>query len=125
MRDRFIKWFTDFHAFLIRSSNGRLGGQLGTQSILILQTTGRKSGQPHSTPIAYFDYKGKYLLVGSNWGRQKQADWVLNLRKQPGAHIEVKGRSFAVGHGNQRRKNTTASGSLLPSATGRIPNTNR
>jgi deazaflavin-dependent oxidoreductase (nitroreductase family) len=96
MKDRFVKWFTVFNAFLIRISKGRIGSQLGTQSILVLHTTGRKSGKLRSTPIAYFDYQGKYLLVGSNWGRQNQADWLLNLRAQPRARIDVKGRSLAV-----------------------------
>ena len=96
MRNIFIKWFTDFNAFLIRISKGRIGGQLGTQSILVLHTTGRRSGLPRSTPIAYFEYQGRYLIVGSNWGRENQADWLLNLRKQPGARIDVKGKSFAV-----------------------------
>jgi deazaflavin-dependent oxidoreductase (nitroreductase family) len=96
MRDRFIKWFTEFNAFLIRISKGKIGSRLGTQSILVLYTTGRKSGQPRSTPIAYFDYQGKYLLVASNWGRQKQADWLLNLRVQPRARIDIRGRSLSV-----------------------------
>lgn len=96
MNDRLIKWFTDFNTFLIRATHGKIGSQLGTQSILILQTTGRKSGLPRTTPIAYFQYQGRYLLVGSNWGRKNEADWLLNLRRQPVARIEVKGKSFAV-----------------------------
>ncbi len=96
MKDRFIKWFTEFNAFLIRITKGRLGSRLGTQSILILNTTGRKSGQLRSTPIAYFEHDGRYLLVGSNWGRQHDADWFLNLKRQPRARIEVRGRSLAV-----------------------------
>lgn len=96
MKDIFIKWFTDFNAFLIRISKGRIGGRLGTQSILVLHTMGRKSGQPRSTPIAYFEYQGRYLLVASNWGRPNQADWLLNLRHQPTARIDVNGRSYAV-----------------------------
>jgi deazaflavin-dependent oxidoreductase (nitroreductase family) len=96
MNDALIKWFTDFNAFLIRISHGRIGSQLGTQSILILHTTGRRSGRPRSTPIAYFDYQGKYLLVASNWGREKHADWLLNLRQQPRASIDLNGKSLPV-----------------------------
>src|SRR5512140_1216780 len=96
MNDTFIKWFTDFNAFLIRVTRGRIGSQLGTQSILVLHTTGRKTGQPRSAPVAYFEHEGRYLLVGSNWGRSYHADWLLNLRKQPRAQIDVNGRSYAV-----------------------------
>ncbi len=96
MKDVFIKWFMRLNVFLIRISKGKVGGQLGTQSILILETTGRKSGKPRSTPVAYFEYEGRYLLVGSNWGKPIDAGWVLNLRHQPRARIEVKGQSITV-----------------------------
>jgi deazaflavin-dependent oxidoreductase (nitroreductase family) len=96
MKDLLIKWFTDFNAFLIHVTAGKIGSQLGTQSILLLHTVGRKSGQPRVTPIAYFDHQGKYLLVASNWGREKNADWLLNLRQQARANIEVKGKSLPV-----------------------------
>ncbi len=96
MKDAFIKWFTRFNAFLIGISKGRIGSQLGTQSILVLHTTGRRSGQPRTIPIAYFERDGRYLLVGSNWGKPADADWVRNLRHEPRARIDVKGRSFDV-----------------------------
>jgi deazaflavin-dependent oxidoreductase (nitroreductase family) len=96
MKDIFIKWFMVINAFLIRISKGRIGGRLGTQTILILNTIGRKSGQPRSIPIAYFYYEGKYLIVESNWGKDKHADWYFNLRKNPQASIEVNGGTIKV-----------------------------
>lgn len=66
MKDFFIKLFMDFNTFLLRASRGRIGSKLGTQTILILRTVGRKSGQPRSIPIAYFFHDGKYLIVESN-----------------------------------------------------------
>ena len=84
------------NAFLIKISNGKIGGKLGTQTILILHTTGRKSGQPRSIPIAYFFHEGKYLIVESNWGKDNHADWYFNLQKQPQASIEVNGRMIKV-----------------------------
>jgi deazaflavin-dependent oxidoreductase (nitroreductase family) len=96
MKNLFIRLFTDFNALLIRLSRGRVGARLGTQTILILHTTGRKSGRPRSTPVAYFFFEGDYLLVGSNWGREYQADWVLNLQKQPRARVDVHGRRLEV-----------------------------
>jgi deazaflavin-dependent oxidoreductase (nitroreductase family) len=91
MKNIFIKWFMTINAFLIKISKGRIGSQLGTQTILILNTVGRKSGQPRSIPIAYFFHEGKYLIVESNWGKDNHADWYSNLQKQPQASIEVKG----------------------------------
>ena len=96
MKDFFIKLFMDFNAFLLRLSRGRIGSNLGTQTILLLETIGRKSGQPREIPIAYFFHEGKYLIVESNWGKDKHADWYLNLLKNPHAKLTVKGKTFPV-----------------------------
>lgn len=96
MKDIFIKVFMQFNRFIIRVSGGKVGAKLGSQSILILNTVGRKSGIIRNIPIAYFDYKDSYLLVASNWGKDKQADWVVNLRKESRASIEVKGKTIMV-----------------------------
>jgi deazaflavin-dependent oxidoreductase (nitroreductase family) len=96
MKDFFIKWFMAFNSFLIRISGGRIGSRLGTQTILILHTTGRNSGKDRAIPIAYFDYEGRCLIVASNWGKDKNADWYLNLKKQPRALLEIKGKKIEV-----------------------------
>jgi deazaflavin-dependent oxidoreductase (nitroreductase family) len=96
MKNTFIKWFMSINAFLICLSRGRIGSKLGTQTILLLHTTGRKSGQERVIPIAYFDYEGKYLIVASNWGKDNNADWYLNLKKQSHAILEVKGKRIEV-----------------------------
>lgn len=69
MKAILIKWFMRIHAFCLRFTKGRIGGKFGTQTILLLETVGRKSGQPRLIPIAYFLHEGKYLIVESNWGR--------------------------------------------------------
>ena len=96
MKDFFIKWFMDINAFLIRISNGRIGGRLGTQTILLLETIGRKTGQPRVIPIAYFFHEGVYLIVASNWGKDQDADWYLNLLKTPRAKLTVNGKTIPV-----------------------------
>ena len=96
MNNIFIKWFMSINSFLLHLSRGRIGSKLGTQTILLLHTTGRKSGQERVIPIAYFDYEGKYLIVASNWGKDKNAEWYLNLKHQPRAALEVKGKRIEV-----------------------------
>lgn len=96
MKDFFIRIFMAVNAFLIRVSYGQIGSKLGKQTILILHTIGRKSGQPREIPIAYFALDGKYMIVASNWGKDKEADWVLNLRKHPQAAIDVNGKNIPV-----------------------------
>ncbi len=96
MKQLLIKAFTGINAFLIQISHGMIGTRLGTQRVLLLRTRGRKTGKAHTTPIAYFDHEGSYLLVGSNWGRDYQADWFLNLVDHPAAKIELRGETIAV-----------------------------
>ena len=96
MKDLFIKWFMSINSFLIRVSRGRIGSKLGKQTILILHTIGRKSGVERAIPIAYFDYEDRYMIVASNWGKDQNAAWFLNLQKQPRAAIEVKGKRIEV-----------------------------
>jgi deazaflavin-dependent oxidoreductase (nitroreductase family) len=96
MKDILIKWFMGINAFFLRITNGRIGGRLGTQTILLLETVGRRSGQPRVVPIAYFFFEGKYLIVESNWGKDKNADWYLNLLKNPWANLTVKGETIRV-----------------------------
>jgi deazaflavin-dependent oxidoreductase (nitroreductase family) len=96
MKDMFIKWFMALNTFLIRVSGGRIGSQLGTQTILLLHNVGRKSGKEYVTPIAYFHLDSFYFIVASNWGKQKNAAWVYNLNAQPRTTIEVRGKTIPV-----------------------------
>jgi deazaflavin-dependent oxidoreductase (nitroreductase family) len=96
MNKLLLKLFMALNVFFIRISGGRLGSQLGTQTILLLHTVGRKSGKRFLTPIAYFYTDGFYFLVGSNWGKDTNAAWFYNLKAQSKTTIEVKGKTIPV-----------------------------
>ena len=96
MKKFFIKVFMAVNAFFIRASRGRLGSQLGTQTILLLHSRGSRSGRQYVTPIAYFHTDGFYFVVGSNWGKDRNAGWYHNLLSEPGTTIEVKGKKIPV-----------------------------
>ncbi len=96
MKNIFIKLFMKLNTFLLHTSNGWIGSNLGTQTILLLETVGRKTGQPRMTPVAYFLHEGRYLVVASNWGKDQDADWYLNLLKTPRATLQVNGKQISV-----------------------------
>jgi deazaflavin-dependent oxidoreductase (nitroreductase family) len=96
MNKYLLKAFMAANTLAIRVSRGRIGSRLGTQTILLLHTVGRKSGRQHVTPIAYFQTEGFYFLVGSNWGKNQNAGWYYNLLAQPCTVIEVKGKKIPV-----------------------------
>jgi deazaflavin-dependent oxidoreductase (nitroreductase family) len=91
-----LKIFMAMNIFAIRISRGRIGSQLGTQTILLLHSEGKRSGRHYITPIAYFFVDGYYFLVGSNWGKERNAGWYHNLLAQPRTTIEVRGKIIPV-----------------------------
>lgn len=94
MKNIFIHFFMAFNTFLIRISGGKLGTQMRKQKVLILHTTGRKTGQSRAVPIAYFREDKNFFIVGSNWGQEKHAHWYLNLKSNPQATLELAGEKI-------------------------------
>lgn len=72
-----------------RANAGVVGGPFEGATLLLLHTTGAKSGQPRLAPLAYLTIDGKVLIVGSKAGADTNPDWVHNLRANPRAHIEI------------------------------------
>lgn len=81
---------------------GRLTGgrfvALGLRELpsLLLTTTGRRSGRPRTQPLLYARDGDGYVVIGSNWGQQRQPAWALNLIAEPRAAITVGGRHIPV-----------------------------
>ena len=72
-----------------RTNGGKVGGQFEGADLLLLATTGAKSGQPRVSPLAYFRIDGKLIVIGSFAGAPVSPAWVHNLRANPRAHVEV------------------------------------
>lgn len=79
-----------------RANNGKVSGQFANADLLLLTTTGAKSGQPRVSPLAYFRIDGKLLIIGSFAGADVNPAWVHNLRRNPQAHTEIGAESFDV-----------------------------
>jgi len=65
------------------------GGRVGSGSTLLLTTTGAKTGQQRTVPVAYLPDGPRLLIFGSRAGSDKHPDWFHNLRKQPIVTVEV------------------------------------
>jgi len=72
-----------------RANDGKVGGQFEGANLLLLHTTGAKSGQPRVSPLAYFDIDGKLIIIGSFAGAPVSPAWVHNLRANPQARVEI------------------------------------
>jgi deazaflavin-dependent oxidoreductase (nitroreductase family) len=72
-----------------RLSGGRIGGKIGRAPVLLLTTTGRKSGQKRTAPVVYLADGDRLTVIGSNAGHSRAPAWSLNLRANPDAEVEV------------------------------------
>jgi deazaflavin-dependent oxidoreductase (nitroreductase family) len=75
------------HGF--RANDGKVGGPFEGATLVLLTTTGAKSGQPRLAPLACLSIDGKMIVIGSKAGADTNPDWVHNLRANPSAHVEV------------------------------------
>src|SRR5207244_416559 len=62
--------------------------------ILLLTTTGNKSGKPRTVPVMQFDTNGRRFVIGSFAGAPKDPAWIKNLQKTPRVGVEVRGKRY-------------------------------
>jgi deazaflavin-dependent oxidoreductase (nitroreductase family) len=79
-----------------RLTRGRVGGRVGKAPVLLLTTTGRKSGQPRTVPVVYLPDGERAIVIGSNAGNPRPPAWALNLAANPEAEVEVRADRRAV-----------------------------
>lgn len=72
-----------------RNNGGKVGGQFEGFPLLLLTSTGAKSGAQRVNPLARFDIDGKTYIVGSSAGRPKNPAWVANVRADPAIAVEI------------------------------------
>jgi deazaflavin-dependent oxidoreductase (nitroreductase family) len=59
------------------------------ERLLLLTTTGRRSGRPHTTPMMFHRQDGRMFVIASNVGAPRDPEWCLNLRADPRVTVEV------------------------------------
>jgi F420H(2)-dependent quinone reductase len=91
-----LRWTGRLNVPLYRASGGRLGGRIGRAPVLLLTTTGRKSGQQRTAPVVYLADDEKMIVIGSNAGNDRVPAWALNLKADPRAEVEVGRRRIPV-----------------------------
>jgi deazaflavin-dependent oxidoreductase (nitroreductase family) len=62
---------------------------IGRRTVLVLETTGRKTGRTRRTPVAYWRDGNDALFIGGGAGGMSRVDWVANLREDPAAAVWI------------------------------------
>ncbi len=84
-----------FGVWVMRRTRGGLAGLLHVD-VLVLTTTGRRSGKERSVVLQYFPDGEAMIVVAANGGGATDPGWYFNLRERPVARVEIKGRSQPV-----------------------------
>lgn len=79
-----------------RGSGGKVGGQFEGAPLLLLHTTGAKSGQPRVNPVMYQPRGDAMAVFASKAGAPTHPDWYRNLLAHPSTTVEVGTETVAV-----------------------------
>src|SRR5580693_4447831 len=91
--------FEDFNTKIIeefRQNGGKVGGPFEGAPVLILHTTGAKSGQVRENPMMYKDLDGSYAVFASKGGAPTNPDWYHNLVAHPDVQAEIGTQTVAL-----------------------------
>jgi deazaflavin-dependent oxidoreductase (nitroreductase family) len=106
------------HQFIYELSGGRIGERLGRVPMLLLHTTGRKTGRPRTAALLYHRDRDHYVVVGSKGGSDKPPGWLLNLQAIPDVVVQVGTARFRaearVASADERRRLWTEVTRLWP-----------
>jgi deazaflavin-dependent oxidoreductase (nitroreductase family) len=81
---------------IYRLSGGRIGGRVGKAPVLLVTTTGRKSGQQRTSPVVYIRDGENVVIINTNAGHERTPAWSLNLKADPRAEVEIGRKKLPV-----------------------------
>ena len=84
------------HAAVFRATRGRIGGRIVGAPVLLLTTTGRKTGAARTTPLLYLRDGDRLAVVASFGGAATHPAWYLNLRADDAVQIDCGSDRFAA-----------------------------
>ena len=101
-----------------RANEGKVGGPFTGAPMMILTTTGAKSGQPRTMPLVYTTDGDRYVIIASKGGAPTNPDWFRNLVANPEVTVEVGTEKFqakaTVAEEPERTRLYDAQATLMP-----------
>jgi F420H(2)-dependent quinone reductase len=91
-----LRWVGKLNVPLYRLTRGRMFGRVGGSPVVLLTTTGRKSGERRTAPVIFMRDGNSIVVIGSNAGNRRAPAWALNLVADPDAEVQVGGDRWQV-----------------------------
>jgi F420H(2)-dependent quinone reductase len=88
------KHFGKAHKLIYRLTGGRIGARMGWIDVALVETIGRKSGQPRCVPIACYPYRDSIVVSASNSGKESHPVWYLNMQANPAVTVQLGRESY-------------------------------
>jgi deazaflavin-dependent oxidoreductase (nitroreductase family) len=112
---------SDFNQALIeefRANDGKVTGVFAGRPLVLLTTTGAKSGQPRVSPLVYTTDGDHIVIIASKGGAPTNPDWYRNIVANPVVTVELPGETFqaraTVAEGEERERLYNAQAALMP-----------
>lgn len=93
---RFVRAFSSLHRTIVRCTGGRLLTGFRGEPMILLTTTGRKTGQSRTWPLTGLRVGDGWAVAASNGGHDHHPAWFLNLAADPHATVQAGRRTVAV-----------------------------
>jgi len=94
MKKTMLKLWVALHVATFRATKGRIGSSMRVGKVLLLTTTGNKSGKPRTVPVMQFEDGGRRYVIASFAGSPQHPAWFKNLSANPNVTVEVPGERY-------------------------------
>ena len=92
-KDAAFRVVTGIHREIYRRTGGRLTAKAGRVQMLLLTTTGRRTGRPRTTPLFYMPDGDRLVLIASYGGDDRDPQWFKNLTANPDVTVQIGGEN--------------------------------
>ena len=95
-RNALIKLFWQLHLKIYLWSKGRIGNVIRGLPILVLTTSGKRTGLTRQNALMYLPYGKDFVVIASNLGDEKHPAWWINMKAEPTASVQIKDAHYTV-----------------------------
>ena len=91
-----FRTFLSFAVWLYQRTDGKFGGRVQGLPVLLLTTTGRKTGKKRITPLGYFEFDGYYVISATYAGLDIHPAWFHNLKSNPEVALQIQDKQLTA-----------------------------